>query len=66
MIFLEAIVLLITIRTFPISFNSLLYIRILTLYLIIIYLYYLNYLILSSINVILSNLIGNDFVDAID
>ena len=65
MIFLGAIVLLITIRTLPISFSSLLYIRILTLYSVIVYLYCLNYLVLSSINVVLPNLIGNDFVGAI-
>ena len=65
MIFLGTIVLLITIRTFPISFSSLLYVRILILYLIITHLYYLNYLVLSFINVVLSNLIGSGFVSAI-
>ena len=64
-IFLGAIVLLITIRTFLISFNNSLYTRILTLYLIIAYLYYLNYLVLSPISVALPNLIGSDFVGAV-
>ena len=66
MIFLGAIVLLIKIRIFPVFFNNLLYARTLILYLIITYLYYLNYLVLSPINVILSNLVGSDFVGAID
>ena len=63
--FFRAIVLLITVRTLPISSNSLLYVRILALYLIIVYLYCLNCLILSFISVALSNLIGNDFVSAV-
>ena len=64
--FFRAIVLLITVRILPISFNSLLYARILALYLIIVYLYYLNYLVLSFINVALSNLIDSGFVNVIN
>ena len=63
--FFGAIVLLITIRTLPISLNSLLCARILALYLVIAYLYCLNYLILSPINIILPNSVDNDFVRAV-
>ena len=63
--FFRATVLLITIRILSISFSSLLCARTLALYLIIAYLYCLNYLILSPISVVLSNSVGSGFVDAI-
>ena len=63
--FFGAIVLLIMIRILPISFSNSLYVETSALYLVIVYLYCLNCLVLSLINIVLSNSVGSDFVGAV-